>query len=452
MLLACIGTLLLTACTSDSNLPDPTGKGLVRAINAIQGSPEVGFLIEARPLGGVRYSYSTAPAEYDDFSYNFHFEISYPDEREFTRVASETVKLEADGDHILMITGDINAPDVTVFNSVARTFDAAETVFEARFLHASPTLGNLDVYLDPPGTAPGTNPPAATLAYGEIADAADFAEGSYVLTVTAANDTDIVHFMAEELSLLPQYAHVISIFDGDENDTAPVVVRSMTSVGNGLNFVDARHLPQRRFIHGALTLETSVQMPVDIYDDELLTNRVVAGLDFKDTTGYFEIVAESTTYYVTPANSTATTLFEQAVAAPAPGAYSHIYLVGDTDAWAGVHLTADRASVSLSARIRIFHSAFNHPLFDVYAVDRGVPLADEDIPVLVNTPYPGLAPTINLAASDIDLYITVRGEKTVIVGPYPVDATLGSSIELLIVDTIDPLFAEIVDITTPPAP
>ena len=450
MLLACIGTLLLTACTSDSNLPDPTGKGLVRAINAIQGSPEVGFLIEARPLGGVRYSYSTAPAEYDDFSYTFHFEISYPDERGFTRVASETVKLEADGDHILMITGDINAPDVTVFNDVVRTFDAAETVFEARFLHASPTLGNLDVYLDPPGTAPGTNPPVATLAYGEIADAADFAEGSYVLTVTAANDTDIVHFMAEELSLLPQYAHVISIFDGTENNTAPAVVRSMTSVGNGLNFVDARHLPQRRFIHGALTLETSVQMPVDIYDDELLTNRVVAGLDFKDTTGYSEIAAESTTYYVTPANSTATTLFDQAVAAPIPGAYSHIYLIGDTDTWAGVHFTVDRAPVATSARIRIFNSALNYLAFDVYAVERDVPLADDDIPVLINAPYPAVAPTISLGAGDFDLYITPPAEKTVLAGPYQVDATLGTSIELLVVDTVDPLFVEILDITTPP--
>ena len=64
--LACIGTLLLAACTSDSNLPNPTGTGAVRAINAIHGSPEVRFLIEERPLGGVRYATSTAPNRYDD--------------------------------------------------------------------------------------------------------------------------------------------------------------------------------------------------------------------------------------------------------------------------------------------------------------------------------------------------------------------------------------------------
>ena len=148
--LACIGTLLLAACTSDSSLPEATGKGSVRAINAIPGSPEVGFLIEERPLGGVRYANSTAPTSYDDLSYNFHFEISYPGEFVFTRVATETVKVEADGDHILMITGDINAPDVTVFNDIVREFGDTDTVFEVRFLHAAATLGDVDVYLSRP--------------------------------------------------------------------------------------------------------------------------------------------------------------------------------------------------------------------------------------------------------------------------------------------------------------
>lgn len=445
--LACIGTLLLAACSSDSGFPDPTGRGAIRAINAIPGSPTVGFLIQERALGGLSYANSSTPASYDDFSYDFNFDISYPGELAVTRVATETKKIDADGDHILLLTGDINAPDITVFDDTLREFADTDTVFEVRFLHAAVTLGEVDIYFEPPGIEPGTNPPAATLAYGEIAAAADYAEASYVITVTAANDVDTVHFTSLESGLPSRLAHVISIFDGDANNTAALYVRSMTSNGSSLAFVSANHPPQSRFIHGASTLET-----VDIYDDDLLTSLVTADLAFEETTAYFDTTAESKTYYFTPASSTATILFEQTVAVPIPDAYSHMYLVGDTDAWGIARFVADRAPVSISARIRIFHSALNNPLFDVYVVDRDAPLADATIPRLFNLLYSNLAPTISLVAGDVDLYLTVGTDKTVIAGPYQIDATLGSSIELLVVDQVDPLFAEIIDITTPPAP
>ena len=36
---------VVAACTSDSNLPNPTGKGTIRALNAIIGSPDIAFRI-----------------------------------------------------------------------------------------------------------------------------------------------------------------------------------------------------------------------------------------------------------------------------------------------------------------------------------------------------------------------------------------------------------------------
>ena len=49
-LLACAGMLFLAGCTSDSALPNPTGKGVVRAIHAIPGATDVTFKIEERGL------------------------------------------------------------------------------------------------------------------------------------------------------------------------------------------------------------------------------------------------------------------------------------------------------------------------------------------------------------------------------------------------------------------
>ena len=104
LLFACASTLLLAACTGDSQLPNPTGKGWIRAINAIPGSPEIGFLIEELPLGGMVYKASAAPDKpYDDISYDFNFEILNPGDQAFTRVATQTLKVEADRDHIFVV-------------------------------------------------------------------------------------------------------------------------------------------------------------------------------------------------------------------------------------------------------------------------------------------------------------------------------------------------------------
>ena len=352
--------------------------------------------------------------------------------------------MEADRDHIFLLTGDVNAPTITVWNGDVRTFDAADTVLEARFSHASTMLGAVDVYFDPPGTAPGTNPPAATLSFGEISPAADYEAGATVLTVTDAGDPGVVHFTSDEAQLLPQFAHVITIFDGDENDVAPIHVRSMTSVGNPLVFTDADSSPQLRFIHAASTLET-----VDIYDDDVLTSLVFGGLEFKGTTGYLDTLTEARTFYFTPENSVAITLLEQQISAPASNSFADVYLLGETDNWLGVRFVSDRQRYSNSFRLRSFPAALNHDVYDVYLTDRDVPLADEDTSVLLNIGYGFIAPTLTLGEGEFDLYITAPGEKTVIAGPYPIDAVLGELVELLIVDTVDPATAEIIDITAP---
>ena len=450
LLLASVTPLLLAACTSESNLPTPTGKGAVRAINAIAGSPEMNFIIEETlvsidrsPVPPVTYKNSTPPAAYDDFSYDFRFEFINPGDSTVTILATQTLKIDADQEHILLVSGSLDAPAITVWTGASREFSDTDTAFEVRFAHASPTLGNVDVYFEDPAVVPGTNPPAATLAFGEIADAADFEEGVHVMTVTAEGDPGVVHFTSQEVDLLPRFAHVMTIFDGDASDTAPVLVRSMTTVGNPLTLTDANYPPQIRLVHGANTLQT-----VDVYDDEALTSLVVGGLDFRTATAYLDAGDAERTFYFTPAGSTATVLYERIIPAPIPGAYKDLFLFGDTDNWSSTYLVPNRALATNAATLRLFNAALNHPSVDVYSSDRGAELDDNAI-ALIRATYGAEIPTVLLQEGNIDLYFTVAGEETVIAGPYPVDATLNSTLELLLVDVVDPLFAEIVDITQP---
>ena len=98
--------------------------------------------------------------------------------------ATVTHQVEADRTHIFVLTGDIEAPTVTLWNGDVRTWDGSETTFEARFGHTMQSLGPIDVHFNPVGEVPAVGQQAATLEFGEIAPAALFEAGDYVIDCT----------------------------------------------------------------------------------------------------------------------------------------------------------------------------------------------------------------------------------------------------------------------------
>ena len=95
-LLAFIAVTAIVGCGSGSSLPEATGKGVIRMINAIPTSPEIGFLIEERALDSVPYKSNSSPGRWDDLSYTFNFEISRPLQTENTRIASRPLDVIRD--------------------------------------------------------------------------------------------------------------------------------------------------------------------------------------------------------------------------------------------------------------------------------------------------------------------------------------------------------------------
>ena len=53
LLLAIIAAASVAGCGGESALPEATGDGVIRMINAIPTSPEIGFLIEECTLEGI---------------------------------------------------------------------------------------------------------------------------------------------------------------------------------------------------------------------------------------------------------------------------------------------------------------------------------------------------------------------------------------------------------------
>ena len=52
--------IAIGGCAKESELPNPTGEGTVRAINAISTSPAINFLIEERFVAAATYKSATS--------------------------------------------------------------------------------------------------------------------------------------------------------------------------------------------------------------------------------------------------------------------------------------------------------------------------------------------------------------------------------------------------------
>lgn len=426
---ACIAALALTACTGDSSFPVPTGEGTVRGINAIPGSPTVAFRIEERSLGGLTYKNSSSPATYDNFLYNFNFDIQVPGEEEPRRLASVATKIEDGRDYVFVLSGDLANPVVTTWDTAERSWDDTETVFEARFAHLAVSLTDVDVYFyEESGPAPVQGEQVATLSYGDVMDYADFEEGTYVALVTAAGDITTVYHESVAVSLGARSSQLVSLFDGNANDTGPYILQSMSSTGQARRWPDPAYPPTVRFIHGATTLPA-----VDIYNDEALTSLVATNLSLGETTNDIDSAAGDVTWYFTPTGSTATVLFSQTISSP-EGTPLDLYITGTTDTWAALGLARDRAPVDTNAKVSLFHSVFEVTSMDMYLVDRGETIADDAVPTVSLIGYATSTSSLGLAADSYDVYLTEPFVKTILGGPYELDVALGDVVFLLAYD------------------
>ena len=431
---------LLGACTDGTSLPEATGKASITAINAIPGSPSISFLIEERSLGTISYKGTSASASYDDLDYTFNFETFYAGDADFRRIASQHIDFEKGMHYTLLASGNLNSPDITVWETPEREFDGTETVFQARFAHASAQLGAIDVYFALDGVAPVLGEQVATLTLGQITEPIDFESDDYVITITTSgDDTDILH-QSYPSTLLPGTELIIAPFDADENDNSPIAVRGLTSLGGTISFHDPQYPATVQFMHAAKEMGNT-----NVYDDELLTSQIIANHDHKDLTTAVPIAAGDYEYFYEPvANPMMTTLSTSF--SPARSGNYRVTAVGSGGDYSTVNLSVDRRSVLTSARLAVFNSTNNYEFNDVYLVDPGDTI-DGKLPFRSGlTPRSPVTP-VDVLPGSYDLYVTDFLGTEPVAGPFPLTVDFGDVVDLVIFDTDDTAVLEIVDVS-----
>lgn len=442
LLLALAGALLLGACAGESNLPVATGKANVRSINAIMASPNISFKIEERTIGEVVYKNVSPQGRYDDLDYTFNFDVFFAGDTATTRIASQHVDFVADQDYTMLISGTLAAPVVTLWESTGRAFDLSDTVFQAQFAHTSNTLGAVDYYFAAAAVAPVTGQEVATLSFGEITDPIDLESGLYVMTITTAGDPLDILYTSDEAQFAAQSIMIITPFDGDANDVAPVIVRALAAVGATFSMLDSRYPATVEFLHAAPDLGTS-----DIYDDEILLSQVIADHSYQELTAAIPLLAGDHTFRYTPAGSTAAVTLEGTLAAESGVRYRFVAL-GANGAYSTATLIPNLRPVDTSVKILLLQTSNNFAELDFYFVGRGEAIAEADpFRTAINSGLQALPAA--LAAGSFDIYVTDSGAKDILAGPVQIDVVLGDVVDIVVFDTVDPA---VLDLRILPAP
>ena len=437
--------LLTAACGGDPSLPEATGKGSIRAINAIPMSPDVNFLIEERRISSIIYQGSSSLVSYDDLNYTFNFEVLYAGETSLRRIASRNIDVVADRNYVFLLGGSLASPTITIWEDDERSFAETDTVFAAKLAHASATLGDLDYYLADAAIAPALGNQSATLSYGEVADAVDFPEGDYVLTITTAGNPADVVYTSATTTFTPRDTYLLTALDGDASNRAPVIISSFRNLGGSSQLPDPNFPPTVQFINVSMDLGA-----VDIYDDEALTSQIIAAHDFLNVTAEREIVRGTNTFYYTPAGDTAAVLLETPLGA-FDGRLYRTLAVGAAGNPIGVPFAPDLRPIDTGVKLSLYTSSNNFLFVDVYAVEAGTTI-DDVLPIRAALTT-GSEPTTGLlAAGSYDLYIAETAQKVALAGPYRLDVAVGDVVDLIIVDTMDTAVLDVLFLSGGPTP
>ncbi len=431
--------LAVTACSSGSDLPEATGKGSIRAINAIKSSPEVSFLIEERLLGGIEYRQATSIAEWDDLDYTFNFEIQLIGETESTRIASQDLSIVRDTDYMMLLSGPIAAPTVTLWQTPERDFTGSETTFEARFAHTSDSLGSIDVYFAAAGTIPVLGEQVGTLAFGEILPGADFESGDYVMTITTAGDPADVVMQATESTFIGATQYTFAVFDSDDSTFAPYVVQAYSNGVGGAatsaTIADANFPALVEYFNASMALGT-----VDIYEDDVQASQIVDDLAFRQRSGELP-TQDNPNFYVTPFDINSPVQIEGSTNFFI-GSRARIMLLGSEEPFTSAFYFPDRRSVETYAKLQIFSATSNFDFVDVYIVEADDVL-DEQSPIFAALARNSATPAIALLAGSYDVYVREFAGSENIAGPIRIDVELGDFVDSIIYDTVDPAVVDL---------
>lgn len=427
---------LVTQACSDSNNDQVTGEGTLRALHAIPDLGTVDFLIEETFLGSVEFKQSTGISEYDDLEYEFNFDTFLPGESETTRLLTTTLSVNRETDYIFALTGSFADPEIVLWEQFGRDWaqeiedadenDTEVTVMEVSFGHVAPSVGQVDMYLEVPGTSPLAAVPKATLGDRGFQAAIELPEGEYQLVITPANVPDTILFASDPIDIVAASSSLFVVIDDGGETTADFSVR-LLGPGVATTLVDLDLDAELTLYHAAFGTDG-----VDVVSGDGFVAPLVEDLRFNVESAPVSIEDDAIDLTVTPSDNNGVFLAQQQFTI-VPGSYNRVFLVGLPGLLQAARLRFDKRRLATHARLQVFQGAARFQTLDIYIIDE-----DADIELLSPTYSSFLFGTgtslTSFEPEGYNIVLTEPGNKNIIAGPLATDLVAGRNYLLVVTD------------------
>jgi hypothetical protein len=235
---------------------------------------------------------------------------------------------------------------------------------------------------------------------------------------------------------------VITPFDGDANNTSPLVVRGLGVLGGAVPFHDSLASSTVQLLHTAREMGTS-----DVYDDAALSSQILADHAYRDLTADADIAVGSYEYFYTPAGDTAVVSLDTNFSV-ALGFHYRVSAIGSGGVYSTINTILNRRSIDTAAKLLYFPTSNNFDFTDLYIVEAGTSI-DDQAPFRAGTVSKLANPSFELAPGSYDVYITEFLQKVILAGPFPLDMALGDVVDMVVYDTDN---TSVLDIVVYPLP
>lgn len=420
-----LGALVLVAgCDSEGiTRPPPTD---VRFFHAARNYEQIQFRREQQTeatltLGdGLGTSFDSGPYE---------FSLIYtPVGAPASLLHAATEDLSPDRDYTFVIVAPGGDPQYLPASTESVTVDQGTA--RITFVHAHADLGNLDFYLQPPGTPLAGASPGGSTDFGPDPTVFEVAPDTLRIYITPAGNPGDVIFESTDIQVEDGSDNVFVVYDSMGQSVSDLSVSAIIGTNSA------------RIGQVGLDSELrAVQAVDDRMDRDVLldegTPPLFPALPFGELSAYAALPSPPHEFSLTPVATPGTIeeTFPNVVTIPGRS-YTLIFAGDTTDGITSAVTAEDTRSIAGQSIVRAFHAAGLFDEIDLYLAPPGTDIANIDPAVRFNQ-APEVTPRLPLVPGEYELTIQDIATDAILHGPVSLTFTDGGVYGFLLTNAAD---------------
>ncbi|MBR9729369.1 DUF4397 domain-containing protein [Shewanella intestini] len=416
----CASLVTLGACSDDDDDtvvvedPAPVELSYIRVIHASSDAPLVNVNANgAQLLADVDYAMSSGLIEVNAASYDISVDAILAD-GSTTMVLDAALTTEDQMEYTAVALGNVGDQTLSLKLITNPMDDIAAGYARVQVLHATPSVGLVDVYVTAPNDDISSMSPTLSANYMDNSDQLSVAAGDYQIRITAAGMKDVV-YDSGTVALADMGDYLISAIPNTGAGMAPVMLH-VALPDDQVMLYDVNSGADIRVVHAVADAPE-----VDVFLDGGAVPAVNM-LAFSGFTGYVNIPAGAHTVTVAAdADNSVVVIDNAAFELETSMSYSAFAVGSLTDTMIEPLILMEQTRrVATEAKLTVLHSAYSAPEVDIYLTESSDISAAT--PALTAVPFKASSGSLSIAPGNYTISVTVAGTKTVAIGP--LDVTL----------------------------